>query len=350
MKRKTMNKKPFIILSAILILSACMVPAVPDETDTQPPVSPKPDQESLISVDTIGNLSPSITLQPSTGALTCSWAQNGSSIWVQDFFTVSLYDAATMDVLAKFDGGEYAAFYDTSADGQTVAYSQDGQEIRFLDIFSKEDRLTFTPGFPYSAVFFSPNGSILGVASLENIEVILFNVETGLIGGSLNGFTTAAPVYSADFGPDGDTLIWLSRGTVQPMSIGSGELGPSLSHEDFVVAVAVSPDGSLIATAAAGTLDGEFQPLVTLWDTFSGSVVWQNGNPEYFSSLDFSPDGSLLAAGTEGEVIFYQTDNGEELARLITGSEVVNDLGFSPDSTALLTCETDGRLILWKPN
>jgi WD40 repeat protein len=187
------------------------------------------------------------------------------------------------------------------------------------------------------------------VASLDSIEIILFSAEDGSVQGSLSGFTTAAPVYFAEFSSIGEVLLWESRGTVQPMHIGSGELGPTLSHEDFVVAVAITPDSSVIATAAAGTLDGEFQPLVTLWDTNSGEVIWQNGNPAYFSSLDFSPDGSLLAAGTEGEVIFYQTDNGEELASLLTGSEVVNDLGFSPDGGALLTCETDGRLILWKP-
>jgi WD40 repeat protein len=349
MKRKIMKTKLPAILSGILILSACAAPAVPAETDTQPPSPPETVQENRISVDSIGDLSPAVTLQPSTGALICSWTKDGSAIWVQDFFTVSLYDAATMDVLAKFDGGEYAAIYDTSSDGRTVAYSLDGQAIRLFDIFSQEDRLSFLPGFPYSAVFFSPDDSALGVASLDSIEIILFSAEDGSVQGSLSGFTTAAPVYFAEFSSIGEVLLWESRGTVQPMHIGSGELGPTLSHEDFVVAVAITPDSSVIATAAAGTLDGEFQPLVTLWDTYSGEVIWQNGNPAYFSSLDFSPDGSLLAAGTEGEVIFYQTDNGEELASLLTGSEVVNDLGFSPDGGALLTCETDGRLILWKP-
>jgi WD40 repeat protein len=347
-----MHTKSLVFLAVLLILAACAAPAEPAvsvETEAQPAAPPESVQDIRISTNTLGNLAPAITLQPSTGALNCSWTQDGSAIWVEDFFTVSLYDAATMDILEKFEGGEYAAIYDTSADGRTVAYSLDGQEIRLFDIFKQEDRLSFQPGFPYSAVFFSPDDSVLGVASLDSIEIIMFSAGDGSVQGSLSGFTTAAPVYFAEFSSIGEMLIWESRGTVQPMHIGSGELGPTLSHEDFVVAVAISPDGSVIATAAAGTLDGEFQPLVTLWDTFTGEVLWQNGNPAYFSSLDFSPDGSLLAAGTEGEVIFYQTDYGQELFRLSTGTEVVNDLGFSPDSAALLTCETDGSLTLWKP-
>lgn len=348
-----MQTKSFAVLAFILVLVACASPAepaAPGLTDSQPDTPSESVQEKTISADTISNLAPAVTLQPSTGALNCSWTKDGSAIWVEDFFSASLYDSDTMDVLAKFEGGEYAAIYDTSADGRTVAYSLDGQEIRLFDIFTQEDRLSFLPGFPYSAAFFSPDDSTLGVASLDSIEIILFSAKDGSVQGSLSGFTTAAPVYLAKFSTIGETLIWISRGTVQPMHIGSGELGPTLSHEDFVAAVAISPDGSMIATAAAGTLNGEFQPLITLWDTFSGEVLWQNGNTAYFSSLDFSPDGSLLAAGTEGEVIFFQTDTGEELVSLLTGSEVVNDLNFSPDRTTLMTCETDGRLILWKPN
>lgn len=345
-----MKTKSLAILAVILILAACappVEPAVPVAADTQTAAPPEIVQDPRISMDTISNLSPAITLQPSTGALTCSWAQNGNAIWVEDFFTVSLYDAATMDVLAKFEGGEYAAFYDTSSDGRTVAYSLDGQEIRLFDIFSQEYRISITPGFPYSAAFFSPDDSTIGVASLEEIEIVLFSADDGQSLGSMTGFSTAAPVYSASYSPNGELLVWLSRGTVQPMRISLGELGPSLGHEDFVVALAVSPDGSLIATAAAGTLDDEFQPLVTLWDARSGEVVWQKGNPAYFSSLDFSPDGSLLAAGTEGEIIFYLVENGEELFRLNAGSEVINDLSFSPDGAALLACQTDGRLTVW---
>jgi len=347
-----MHTKSLVFLLVFFILAACTAPAptAPVMTDTQPAAPPEPVQDLQISADTISNLAPTVTLQTSTGALNCSWTKDGSAIWVEDFFSASLYDSDTMDVLAKFEGGEYAAIYDTSADGRTVTYSLDGQEIRLFDIFTQEDRLSFLPGFPYSAAFFSPDDSTLGVASLDSIEIVLFSAEDGSVQGSLSGFTTAAPVYLAKFSTIGETLIWISRGTVQPMHIGSGELGPTLSHEDFVAAVTISPDGSVIATAAGGTLNGEFQPLVTLWDTFSGEVLWQNGNTAYFSSLDFSPDGSLLAAGTEGEVIFFQTDTGEELVSLLTGSEVVNDLNFSPDRTTLMTCESDGRLILWKPN
>jgi WD40 repeat protein len=110
----------------------------------------------------------------------------------------------------------------------------------------------------------------------------------------------------------------------------------------------MSPDSSRLATAAAGTLNGEFQPLVTLWETRSGERLWQAGNAAYFRSLDFSPNGEFLAAGTENEVVFYESSSGKELSRLQTGGDVINTLGFSPDGKSLLTCGTDGSVTIWK--
>ena len=344
-----MKIKFLLIFLIIFIFSSCVVIAPPAQPETPVEAPPAAVPPEIITLESIESLQAAATFQPSFGALGCSWTEGGHTFWLQDLFKASLYDAATLDLIAEFDGGEYSAIYDVSPDGKTVAYSLDGQEIRLFDIFIQSDRLTFSPDFPYSGAFFSPDGSLLGVESLDEIKVVQFNTSDCLHSNSLSGFETAAPVYAARYSPDGRSLVWWARGTVQPMEIASGNMGPALGHEDFVVAHAMSPDGSSIATAAAGTLDGEFQPLVTLWDAKTGDMRWQKGNPGYFSSLDFSPDGSLLAAGTEGEVIIFETATGNEMARLKTGTEVVNSLGFSPDGSVLITCETNGKVTLWKP-
>jgi WD40 repeat protein len=346
-----MKKHMFLLASHFLLLAACAAPAAtaaPSEVPVQSTPEQSPSSSPIITGENAVHLTPVAELKPSNGALTCSWAQEGKALWLQDIFSVNLVDAATLDQIAMFEGGEYSAIYDASSDGRLVAYSFDGVEIKILDIISQKDILTITPGFPYSIAFFSPGDKLLAVTSLENIEIVLFNLKDGTRASQLSGFTTAAPVYSASFGPDGDTLIWESRGTIQPMTIGSGELGPELSHEDFVVAVAGSPDGGSIATASAGTMNGNFQPLVTLWDSASGDVIWQQGNAEYFSSLDFSPDGLLLSAGTVGEVVIYDAVSGDEIIRLPFKNGAVNSLAFSPIGDTLLTCEVNGNVALWK--
>lgn len=331
-------------LFGILLVTSCVSPSPPAQTESPP----LPTAAETIARQSAASLSPVGALQPSAGALICSFSADSLTFWAQDLFNAGLYDAETLALLAEFKGGEASAIYDLSPDGRTLAYSLDGREIRLFDVFAQKDRLTYTPDFAFSNAFFNSTGTLLGIQSLDEIAIIHINTEDGRPGGILSGFSTAAPVYSARYSPDGATLLWWSRGTVQPMAIVTGEMGPRLSHEDFVAALAMPSSGGSIATAAAGTLDGEFQPLVALWDAKSGEILWQRGNPSYFSSLDFTPDGDLLAAGTQGEIVIYDTSSGDELLRLKTGAEVVNSLDFSPDGRALLTCETDGKLTLWK--
>ena len=350
-----LNKIFIVALTILLAAVSCQVQAptveapaveasVPAPEETETPV----EQSAAINADNLAQLQESASLQTSTGAITCAWSSDSSMATIMDFTWAGLYKADALELAAEFTGDEYTALYAVSPDATLAAYSLDGIKIQLYDFTTKADRFSITPDFQYSGVFFSPDGTRLAVDSLDAIEVVIFDTATGERVNSLNGFETAAPVYSAVFSPDGSHLIWLSRGTAQPMEITSRSMKPALGHEDFIAAAQMSRDNSKVATAAAGTFNGTFQPLVTLWDAQNGAVLWQTGNAEYFSSLDFSPDDTLLAAGTKNEVVFYNASSGKELSRLQTGGEVINSLGFSPDGNSLLTCSTDGIATIWK--
>ena len=318
---------------------------LPSPEASEPPV---PEKAATINSEDLGQLKMSSSLQASTGAIECAWSNDSRVISIMDITHAGLYDADTLSLQSEFTGDEYTALYAASPDAGLAAYSLDGIKIQIYDFNTKADRISIKPEFQYGSVFFSPDGRLLAVDSLETIEVVLFDTSTGAKVMSLNGFETAAPVYRALFSPDGSTLLWLSRGTAQPMDIVAQKLNPALSHEDFIAAARISRDNTKVATAAAGTLNGEMQPLVTLWNSQDGRDLWQRGNLEYFSSLDFSMDNSLLAAGTLNEVVIYDVSSGKELSRLQTGGEVINSLGFSPDGTSLLTCSTTGIAAIWK--
>ncbi|MDP2990230.1 MAG: hypothetical protein Q8O57_06665, partial [Kiritimatiellota bacterium] len=346
-----------IFIAALVILLAavsCQVQAptaeapaadtsVPAPEMTEPPV----EQSAAINADNLTKLEKSASLQASTGAITCAWSSDSSMATIMDITWAGLNKADALELAGEFTGDEYTALYAVSPDATLAAYSLDGIKIQLYDFSTKADRFSFTPDFQYSGVFFSPDGTRLAVDSLDVIEVVIYDTATGERVNSLSGFETAAPVYSAAFSPDGSFLLWLSRGTAQPMEIASRSLKPALGHEDFIAAARMSRDNSKVATAAAGTFNGTFQPLVTLWDAQNGAVLWQMGNADYFSSLDFSPDDTLLAAGTKNEVVFYDAVSGKELSRLQTGGDVINSHGFSPDCKSLLTCSTDGIAMNW---
>jgi len=343
-------------LALILVIVSCRVQtptATAPVVETPLPLPAAPEttssaKERFINAENFGKLKLSSSLQASTGAIECGWSKDSSVISVMDITHAGLYDAYTLSLVAEFTGDEYTALYSVSPDLGLAAYSLDGKKIQIYDFNAKADRAGITPEFQYGGVFFSSDGSLLAVDSLETIEVVFFDTYNGTEVNRVSGFETAAPVYSARLSPDGNVLLWLSRGTAQPMDIKTQKFAPALSHEDFIADAMLSRDNAKVATAAAGTLNGVMQPLLTLWNSQDGQVLWQMGNTEYFSSLDFSLDDSLLAAGTLNEVIFYDVGSGKELSRLKTGGEVINSLKFSPDGDALLTCSTSGIAAIWK--
>ena len=345
--KKTFSRISLIVVILLAAAACQQSPTVPAESS-----EPVPEQEqtpAVITADNAAALKSVYSASVNYGAVYATWTTDSSAIWIEDGFSATLYDSTTGEMIAQFNPGEYAAIYDVSPDGKTAVYSQDGLEIRLYDVLAQADTLTITPDFPYSSVFFNTDGSLLGVASLMDIKIVTWDTASGAETGNLSGFGTAAPIYDAKFGTDGKTLLWFSRGTVQPMDIATQEMGPTLSHEDFVTTRQISPDGKVIGTTAAAMIGGEFQPVLTLWDTDSGEILRQNANPSYFSSIAFSPDSSLLAAGTETGVLLITVPHGDEVFNF-DSTEMITSIAFSPDGVKLITCGNEGTINIYTVN
>jgi len=106
-----------------------------------------------------------------------------------------------------------------------------------------------------------------------------------------------------------------------------------------ITALEFHPGGELLA--ASGYHE------VTLWNVADGTLVRRiQDNTERTYSLEFSPDGKLLAIaggtpGQAGEVRLVDTETGS-LARVICSTDdVVFGVAFSPDATRLATCGAD---------
>jgi WD40 repeat protein len=183
-----------------------------------------------------------------------------------------------------------------SPDGKILATSSFDNSVRQWE--PKTGKLLTTWNYSYwpATVQFSPDGSSLAGVELENFTVHIWNSSNGKEQRALSWTETASPaLYSAIFSPDWKTLAWTARGTVQLMDVKTEKLGQVLSHEDFVSATSWSPDGKLIATASAATVNGTFSPAVILWDVATGKPANTLVQPDPAVSLGFSTNGFSLA-------------------------------------------------------
>ncbi len=284
----------------------------------------------------------------STEALTAKWTLDGKTFWLKGIDDAVLYDSKTFREKASYVVGEDSSLYDVSPDGKLIAFASfDEPAIVLYDVIAEQEITSIPLDMFTQQANFSPDGTMLGTISSDIWEITLWNTTSAQVIKALTGFETAAPVYSFQFGADGKTVMWIARATIQPMNIETAVLGPEISHEDFISAAALSPDGNLLATAAAGTVNGEFLPIVTIWDAHSGESLAVFSSQDYFSSIAFSPDGNLLAAGSNGVVLFWNTSTYEAAGKISTASGNVNSVQFSPDGTQLLTCTGEGAVQMW---
>ena len=101
-------------------------------------------------------------------------------------------------------------------------------------------------------------------------------------------------------------------------------------------------------TGAAGTVDGEYMPIISIWDAHSGERLAVFPNADFYSALDFSPDGSLLAAGSLNSILFFDMNTLQPAGKIADEVESVTDLQFSPDGSQLLTSGSLGIVQIWE--
>jgi WD40 repeat protein len=204
------------------------------------------------------------------------------------------------------DKGELRSFNGITATITSLAFSIEGDELaaassqgdlHVWEVTDGQDLLTLSLPYWLSNLSFSPDGTYLAGVDKEQFTIHILEKTSGKEVRSLQWTGTASPaLYGAYFSPDWSKVAWVARGTIQLMDVASGQLLASLAHEDFVSGMTWSPDGQILASAAAGSYQGSMTPLIIIWDVNSGQAIQTLPVAEPVTSLEFSPDGRKLAS------------------------------------------------------
>jgi WD40 repeat protein/DNA-binding SARP family transcriptional activator len=277
-----------------------------------------------------------------------------------------------------------AIVWTLSPDGAKPALTVAGHETRVGDVgFSPDGRRLATTGLDGAAkiwdvtlegsrewlsvpgtqgVAYSPDGRFLAASTSDEEVPVPFEAAPGEAHlYEANGGRRIATfrghqdeIIALEFDPSGTRLASAAQdGTARIWDV-AGERPPLTLTEEIpgepgaltpVVDVAFSPDGETVATTTAQ------RGLIRTWDAATGArrltLKDGSGNPVPGNyEIEFSPDGTLVAAPSGDTVYVWDSDTGGLVARLPHSSEAV-DLKFTPDRGHLITESTDGTLRIW---
>ncbi|TVY29034.1 Transcriptional repressor [Lachnellula hyalina] len=207
------------------------------------------------------------------------------------------------------------------------------------------------------SVCFSPDGRYLATGAEDKL-IRVWDIASRTIRNTFAGHEQ--DIYSLDFARDGRTIASGSGDrTVRLWDIEAGQNILTLSIEDGVTTVAISPDTKLVA---AGSLDKS----VRVWDAVSGYLVERlegpDGHKDSVYSVAFAPNGKDLVSGSLDKTIKMwelvaprgghpnNAPKGGRCIRTFEGhKDFVLSVALTPDGNWVLSGSKDRGVQFWDP-
>ncbi|MEN4013792.1 MAG: hypothetical protein ROW48_17275 [Bellilinea sp.] len=347
-----MNKIFCILSPLIFLLLAACIPEPKQPPTLTPTLSPPPTVTPL-PTDTPEPSPTPATLFQSAGQTTLSgarrlvWSNDSQSLAILAESGAALLSIPDLATLFTLNDPALGSLLDFSPDGRALVSTSDQQTLILTDITNGVQR-TLSPGFLIAATHFSPDGTFLLVASNEEWAANLYDAHSLEFRKKVTGFETAAPIYDVRIAENILDLAWSARATIQLQNIPDETLYPALSHEDFVTAFARARGEPLLVSAAGGTINNQFAPILFVWDPTTGEELLRLEQDAMPYSLEFSWDDRLLAVGLADRVDIYTTSDMNRVETLTGHAESVISARFSPDGRWLATLDSTGGLRLWR--
>ena len=242
-----------------------------------------------------------------------------------------------------------------SADGRWLAVGLVHKGgLLVYDLQTRKQVAQLAPEEELVRVAFSPAGSLLAFAGLNlsvtgksQITLHLWNATTRQTMGewSLDGGRSAGLVFSQD----GRTLVTSTvGGSITLWQVPEGARLASYAEEQSVI----FPGTGFAATSDLGIAAyGDRNGRIHAMNLRDGKELWTvTAGKEYIDALAFSPDGKTLASAADyvqSDIRLWDVATGKEIGKLAGHTSWVGSLVFWPDGKKLASASADQTIRIW---
>ena len=268
---------------------------------------------------------------------------------------IKIWDAKTGQCL--FNLGDNHEIFESllyTSDGQLFIFSsynkqtiniwngQTGQRLLTLEPFLERITSLSTQETDWrriTSLAISPDGQSIASSHTDKTFNV-WNAQTGQCLLTLEPHSER--IYSLVYSPDASRIVTSSEdGTAKIWEVRTGDCLLTLCHGQDIIRVAYSPNGKHIFSQSLSNIN--------VWDAQTGQcLLILESHSMYFIALAISPDGSHIASALEdGEIRVWNTQNG--LCELILEghSRATQCLAYSPNGSSIISCSNDNKIKVW---